>query len=74
MCPAQASEAKRPSKCVKHSSNFAAPAVQVDALYADFGDALRAERYARAAKEGIAANAAWQARNAAPLCAWLGAA
>ncbi len=47
---------------------------QVDALYADFGDALREERYAQAAKEGIRANAAWLARNAAPLCAWLGAA
>jgi len=46
----------------------------VDALYADFGDALREERYAHAAKEGIRANAAWLARNAAPLCAWLGAA
>jgi len=47
---------------------------QVDALYADFGEALREERYAQAAKEGIRANAAWLARNAAPLCVWLGAA
>lgn len=45
---------------------------QVDALFAEFGDSLTEERYARAAKEGIRANAAWLDRNAAPLCAWLG--
>lgn len=50
------------------------PTAQVDALYADFGDALREDRYAQAAKEGIRANAAWLQRNAPPLCAWLGAA
>ena len=76
----QHGERARPGneRAVVYDSMFGAQlfsrVAQVDALYADFGDALREERYALAAKEGIRANAAWLARNAAPLCAWLGAA